>query len=251
MRVHLFRLPILIAPFVLLLLPGVAAQAQWGAGRTYRFAATSNHNPENVAAGERQLWVRVFPQASTTDFLEMHFWASGGDPPYEPLAITEVAIHDKIGLFDYVVVVEFPSPEPVDFDVIWDPAKPWLYTIRSNPADPVYWGVGHDDDFPLVLLIHYYPDLTINGISGMDLVFAALEDDHNVGDIPVELSVAGFADNGAESFRLVKEELGSGPIPGPEPATGGPAAALAALAVLCRRRSRARKRARRSPSLRS
>jgi hypothetical protein len=174
-----------------------------------------------------------------------------GEPPYEPLAITEVAIHDKIGLFDYVVVVEFPSPEPVDFDVIWDPAKPWLYTIRSNPADPVYWGVGHDDDFPLVLLIHYYPDLTINGISGMDLVFAALEDAHHVGDIPVELTVAGFADNGVETFRLVKEELGSGPIPGPEPATGGPAAALAALAVLCRRRSRARKRARRSPSLRS
>ena len=83
----------------------------------------------------------------------------------------------------------------------------------------------------------------------MDLVFAALEDAHHVGDIPVELTVAGFADNGVETFRLVKEELGSGPIPGPEPATGGPAAALAALAVLCRRRSRAR--AARSRSLRS
>ena len=249
MRIRLFRLPFLLAPFVLLLLPGVAAQAQWAAGRSYRFVATSHNNPANVAAGERQLWVRVFPQSNTTDFVEMHFWASGGEPPYEPLAITQVVIDDRIDLFDDVVVVRFSDLEPVDFDVIWDPTKPWLFTIRSNPADPVYWGVGPDDDFPLVLLIHYYPDLTLNGISGMDLVVAAQEDAHHVGDIPVELTVAGFADNGVETFRLVKEELGSGPIPGPEPATGGPAAALAALAVLCRRRSRAR--AARSRSLRS
>ena len=136
-------------------------------------------------------------------------------------------------------VNDFPSLAPVDFELILDPATPRLFTFRSNPEDPVHWGVGPEDTFPLDLSIRYHPGLSLNGLSGMDLVFAALEDDHNVGAIPVTLKVEGFADGGTESFQLVDEELGSGPIPGPEPAAGGPAAALATLAMLRRRRARA------------
>jgi len=228
-----------LAAFALSLLASVPAHAQWEAGRSYVFEGITNENPENVAAGERQLWVHVYPQASSPEMIQMVYRANRGDPPYAPLAITEVVIHDSIDIFANnfaVVIPATPSDVSVDFAWIPDPTKPAWITFRSNPADPVYWGVAPEDEFPLWTMLRYYPGLNIAGITGLELLFAVLDGNPTTGGITVTLKVEGFADGGTEYFELVSPIDTPPPFPTPEPSTGGPAAALAALALLRSRR---------------
>jgi len=202
----------------------------------YGFEAITANDAANVAAGERQLRMRVFDSGSPSADVDLSFDADGRPPgsgPPEPLSITEIRLEDPVGAVELdLLTVVHPVPFPGDEVMLQggpDPATPANDFVLSSfgPMGSVYHGIQPGELAPL-LVTTLTPGLTIAGLSGVDLFLALLDRDPLVGSLDVRLTVEGFAGGGTETFELT---------PLPEPASG--VLSLGALALLgLRRRAR-------------
>lgn len=224
----MLRLPLVAS----LLLAAATLPAAARGDVVHRFSAVAPADPDHASAGERQLrlWARAATHLSET--LEIQLRADGvapGPVPLEPLVVTQVRFDDGIGVLrrDDVVVVP-PLDDSVRFVADPHPGPGSFSFSASGPEGPLHHGVGSDDDWPLLLLVPF-DSLNLGGVTGIDVVFAALRADPAIGDLRVSLTVEGFAGGGSEQFEL-------DPVPVPEPAAAaGAGAALAALGALRRR----------------
>lgn len=203
----------------------------------YRFEAITANDAANVAAGERQLRMRVFDSGSSGADVDLFFDADGRPPgsgPPEPLSITGIRLVDPVGILELdlltlVHVVPFPGDE-VMLQGGPDPGTPANDFVLSSygPKGAVYHGIQPGEVAPLLVTTLDH-GLDIAGLSGVELFLALLDRDPLVGSVDVRLTVEGFADGGTETFQLA---------PLPEPASGG-VLSLGALALLgLRRRAR-------------
>lgn len=211
------------------------------ASAIYHFEAISAADAGNAAAGERQLRMFVRESTSAPDSAELHFSADGfgSASPQEPLSITKIFFEEPAALLDHEAIVAVAPTLDDSIRFVRDPDPPTLVQDHSfsaaGPEGAVHHGIQPGE--PQLMVVAPLQPLTVNGVTGIDLLLALLDRDRVIGNMEVELTVEGFEGGGTETFRQVAS-------PVPEPGTAA-LAALAAGALALRSRWRSEPRAQR------
>lgn len=220
---------IVVAAGVLAL--GLAGSAE--ANVIYAFDAITSNDPADVAAGEAQIQVGVDSGGpgvpGTAEFV---FTAHNVDSP-EALSITEITFDDGIQVLDFPAFSLISLDLQPQYALSYHSEGPGVHVLEADGPDRIENGIGHDEGGVAVLVDMF--DLNLGGVTGMDVLYAALDQDPRIGDVRITLTVEGFADGGLERFQLAPRAV-------PEPGAGLLLASSALAALALRRCGRAGKR---------